>query len=172
MCDEEADRQHLNDFHRKMLHASRLHPVCLIHGPPGTGKTRGVTAIADVWEQGLAPNEFVGMLAGSNTAVDAMVSRFDEALSQDQLRPDTNFPLGCVRLAHEDKATTTRAAGLTPVGRYQEAHGLHPFESGNLSAFSKLWSKLLKEAKLIMATHESGAVLDELDAPRDAPWAS
>ena len=47
-------------------------PVCLIHGPPGTGKT---TAVVELIKQAVARGERVLATAASNTAVDNMAER-------------------------------------------------------------------------------------------------
>lgn len=63
----------LEDAQRDAVHhALRCHPIALIHGPPGTGKTR---TLVEVIRQAVRRGDRVLVTAASNTAVDNLAER-------------------------------------------------------------------------------------------------
>jgi ATP-dependent RNA/DNA helicase IGHMBP2 len=123
-------------------HALRTGPIALIHGPPGTGKTR---CLVEVVRQAVAAGQRVLVAAPSNAAVDNLVERLGDA------------GLDPLRLGHPARVDP-RVEALTLDAR---------LDATDAAELARAW---LKEAQALKARTERQAArgTGDRDARRDA----
>ena len=161
-AEQVAARHGLNDGHQKALHSTRHHPISVVLGPPGCGKTTLGSAVIDTWLMACPPGHYVGMFAGSNTACDQSCRSVAQRAQAGQLVSDTLFPKSCVRLARDD-AVDDDIKAHTPAGHYQTSFG----QSSALisgKAFNRFKNQLVSNARLIVATHEASTDIGKLSS--------
>eukprot|EP00959_Pyramimonas_sp_CCMP1952_P375460 7863853-Pyramimonas_sp.AAC.1 len=108
------------------------------------------------WADALFPG-----LSVANTAADQPALALFAAHRDNKLASNSGFPSKCARLAKDFKVAK-ELAGLTPGGHYQRANGRPPYEGGSPSKdFPAFRAQLLKDAKTVIATHESAEALQK-----------
>jgi hypothetical protein len=113
----------------------------------------------DTWADALYPGLSVALAAGSNAAADQPALALLAAHRNNKLASNSVLPSKCVRLAKEFMVAK-ELAGLAPGGHYHKANGRLPYEGGPPSKdFPAFRAQLSKDAKTVIATHESAEAL-------------
>ena len=155
--DTVCDAWHARPCQRELMHKNLDSLIVLCQGPPGTGKSH-TAALGIACYLGYLPDGWgIGVGGGTNGSMDNLADHVQRGPGMSDY-----YPSGCLRLAHEDRASSPAASAITPVQKYTDAWGTHPFAGANTEHqawFGKYKVDLIASAKLILATHESMADL-------------
>ena len=148
----------LNEGHLRLLEATRHFLVTICLGPPGTGKTTALMAVADLWMKNAIPRNHVHYCTGSNTGSDQSLKGLRRQCATGGLLAGDAFPGHCYRVGHADNLDDD-IRGFTTDGHYARAHGgVVPIEAGITHAdLADYKATLFSGAKLIVSTHEGAA---------------
>ena len=121
-----ADAMHVNPLQRDFLHKANNNIVTILDGPPGTGKTSTLLALAAVWALSAAPGFAVVITGTGNAALDNITKRLHKAIDEGRIGL---LPLGR-SLREEVSAEGPGVLPYTPEGIFEEKTG-RTFQPGN-----------------------------------------
>ena len=152
--DESVEDASLNDSQRLavgMISGGSHHPVCLVHGPPGTGKTTTVAAaIANLVKDGTTR---VLAVAPSNTAVDNLLERVavkidDTTKKKKKKKKKAELFL---RLGHPARISSVVASMASMETRLKSADGADVVEDARNEVRRLEQEKKYREARAVRA---------------------
>ncbi|CAK0814078.1 unnamed protein product [Prorocentrum cordatum] len=115
-------RHGFNDSQTPVLIGSLAVLILLVHGPPGTGKTKTITAVLDLWLPCVPADWALGLFSGSNKGIDMPARYLAEAVRANKLHPDSCFPHAAFRVGRDDHVTSREAKALTLAAMYQKQY--------------------------------------------------